>query len=112
MDVKPELRVFPNRLISEATAGRFFDLLRNVPNIVNVEYKGFTAHNNEDYRIGWIWVEMETEDEETVAAVSAVCDTVFPFGYDITRGRFSKTRPTTGDHLRALELRRNENYEV
>lgn len=112
MEVKPEVRVFPNRLISEATAGKLFDDLRDIANISNVEYKGFTAKDNEDYRVGWIWIEMETEDETTIAAIKAACDTHFPFGYDISRGRFSKFRSTTSDHLRALELRRNENYEL
>lgn len=112
MEIKPEVRVFPNRLISEATAGKIFDALREIGNISNVEYKGFTAHNNEDFRVGWIWVEMETDDEETIAAIKAACDTHLPFGYDFKRGRFTKYKSTTSDHLRAIELRRNENYEV
>ena len=112
MEIKPEVRVFPNRLISEATAGKLFDALREIGNITNVEYKGFTASKNEDFRVVWIWIEMETDDDATIAAIEAACDIYFPFGYDLKRGRFSKYRSTTSDHLRAIELMRNENYEV
>lgn len=100
MDIKPEIQIFPMRLLSEKTALPLIDRINNIESVTKVEYKGFNSQDREDFRIGWIWVELSSEDEAAVEAIKGICTEHLPFGYDIKIGRFTKYRATTSDYLR------------
>jgi methyl coenzyme M reductase subunit D len=102
MNVKPELQIFPMRLMSDKTIKPMVDELEALNYVSNVGCKGFSTIDNEEYKVGWIWIEIDSDKEEKIAEIKDICSRYIPFGYDIQKGRFTKYRVTTSDHLRGL----------
>jgi len=99
-DINPEVQIFPLRLVSEDRAKALLADLNTIDNVKKTEYKGFLSQDKSVFKVGWIWVELATEDESVLGEIKDVCDRQLPFGYDIQRGRFTKYRATTADYLR------------
>lgn len=100
MDYKPEIQIFPMRLLSEKTARPLIDEISGLECVSKVDYKGFNSKDGLDFRVGWIWVEFNIDDEKVIEEVSDICTKYLPFGYDLKKGRFTKYRATTSDYLR------------
>ncbi|MHC1599082.1 MAG: methyl-coenzyme M reductase operon protein D [Candidatus Methanofastidiosia archaeon] len=102
MNIKPEVQIFPLRLLSEERAKNLLDTLSKVDGVTKMEYKGFNSKDKEDFRVGWIWIEMESDEESIIDGIKEICNEILPFGYDIKTGRFTKYKATTADYLRGL----------
>ncbi|HPR42480.1 MAG TPA: methyl-coenzyme M reductase operon protein D [Candidatus Methanofastidiosa archaeon] len=102
MKAKPELQIFPLRLMSERTIKPMVDELEALEYVSNIGCRGFSTTDNEEYKVGWIWIEIESDEEEIVSQIEDICDRYLSFGYDLQKGRFTKYRVTTSDHLRGL----------
>lgn len=100
MKAKPELQVFPLRLLSEKTVKPMIDELEALDYVSQVNCRGFSTVDNEEYKVGWIWIEIESDEDDKIKGIEEICIRYIPFGYDIQKGRFTKYRVTTSDYLR------------
>lgn len=125
----PEVRIFTNRLLSAETTEKVLNALLAVDHIrqmhVQGEYlppkvksgpnTGIDVNHPErkiikfgeqeillTNLVGQFFIELEDEEfvDEAVEQITAICDEVIPFGYNMDVGRYSKFKPTLTDYMR------------
>jgi methyl-coenzyme M reductase subunit D len=104
-EIRPEIQIFPYRLMSEERAQKLVEVLYGVEGVSNISFNG------PGNMVGWLWVElleMNGDGVETVSEICEVCTRYLPFGYEIQVGRFTKYRPTIADYLKRSCLIKKE----
>lgn len=106
---KPEVEIFPYRLPSDETISRFLNLLRGIKGVSRVMMHGPSIYYRRSIEVGGrkivlriqvgkFWVEMETLEE--LEALREVCRQVFPYGFELKVGRFTREgEPLSGRRL-------------
>ncbi|MHC1605608.1 MAG: methyl-coenzyme M reductase operon protein D [Candidatus Methanofastidiosia archaeon] len=102
MEIRPEMQIFPLRLVSEERAEKFISDIKSLQKVTKVDYKGFLSHDKKDFKVGWIWVEFENKNHTVEEKIEEICKQNLPFGYTIKKGRFTKYRATTADYIKGL----------
>lgn len=102
MKVKPELQIFPLRLMSDRTAKPMIDEIEKLVFVSKVGTRGFSSRDGVEYKVGWIWIEMDSDSDVNIESIEKICQNYIKFGYEIQRGRFTKYRVTTSDYLKGL----------
>ncbi|MEM2865708.1 MAG: methyl-coenzyme M reductase operon protein D [Candidatus Hadarchaeales archaeon] len=106
---KPEVEVFPYRLPSDETVSKFLNLLRGIKGVSRVMMHGPSIYYRRfievggkkivlRIQVGKFWVEMETLEE--LETLKEVCRQVFPYGFELKVGRFTREKePLSGRRL-------------
>jgi len=104
LKIRPEIQIFPFKLISKETADKITDELTRFDFVTNVSVHGpsISSNENENYMVGWIWIEVEDNNEDVQKIIKDVCDEFMPFGYTIEVGRFTKYKKGVSDYIKGL----------
>lgn len=125
----PEIMVMPSRLLSADTTEKVLNRIyeiehvrqvtcqgENLPKKLNLgpgtgldvnhpERKKITVKGKETelwVQVGRIFVEVDDIDnvQKVTEAIKEICEELFPFGFDLEIGRYSKFKPTTTDYAK------------
>jgi len=105
---EPEIEIFPDRLLSSETAEKLIARLRRIKNVVGVFVHGMSYYNSDEFAVSRIIVRVAKQEyvDEVAERIKEVCRSMLPFSFKLRVGRFTKTRPTVSDYLRADALRK------
>jgi methyl-coenzyme M reductase subunit D len=125
----PEIMIMPSRLLSADTTEKVLNRIyevehvrqvtcqgENLPKKLNLgpgtgldvnhpERKKITVKGKETelwVQVGRIFVEVDDIDnvQKVTEAIEKICEELFPFGFDLEIGRYSKFKPTTTDYAK------------
>ena len=110
---KPEVEVFPYRLPSDETISKFLNLLREMRGVSRVMMHGPSIFYRRTIQVGGkeivlriqvgkFWVEME--DLEQVEALREICQQVFPYGFELKVGRFTRMKEALSGRRLVLRM--------
>ncbi len=103
--VEPEIDVMPRRLIDKKKADNVIGVLSSLDCVSDVLIVSHNYSGGTGYAVGRFIIRIKTSErvDEAAKRISEVCRDLFPHGYDIRIGRFTKTRPTLKDYLSGKE---------
>ncbi|NVM30883.1 MAG: hypothetical protein HWN65_18730 [Candidatus Helarchaeota archaeon] len=111
-----EVVIFPNRFCSDETVADFLECLKGIDGIIKVIMHGPRTYDiikrvikvggtQEvilDIQVGKFYIEFD--EPSCLVPIREAADSVFPFGYRIGVGRYTKWQKTTMDHVRGYSL--------